>query len=1270
MRGPSALLHTQTSTDLDSVSDNFDSGTQVSTDTDNFSCALCHSIVGTRKLTAHVQNVHSRLPVELLNCVDFQHPSGREWSECNGCRKAYLDVTKHRNCRGNCSNVTWAEANGELILDGSICPLCPDPQNQRGSQFARREDFISHVANYHNDLPVEFLSQLWPDSWSTCRFCSRLVHADQRGTHDGVCTGRAANAGSHQVDSSAITEQALDGAEVGAIDERVLDGADDHLDDFVNGDDAHPVANLDDVAIDLSCADAVELVSWFHYDLWSIAPTWHAKIRDISYGLLRGIVDPSNDSSLSDRNLLAFFLFPGIIEFVRRKRERGIVTTLLDDISSDSNAAVFIIKHAQVLRLRFPHQDGSQADPATSPPQNPELRRATQRRDLVASFNKSYKNGRLKQAKSNLMALKELSQGQRPPERLSREDELANVRNLFPAATARDTLPAQDTLPNGRPLPPPLQISPNHVRDIIPQLDTDTSAGVSGFTMAYFKLLFGGRAVQADGSVSPPTEAQTMLAAVYNRALSNSGTPLLRALLTGSRVVVIPKKNDETNRRGRPLGIGEVVFRVLGKIVGNIMGKKLSPVLAPLQIGVGVKDACAMIPRILQGAFDRGLAVLAIDFENAFSSIPLGKVYEQLLELAPELIAIFRFSYGAPGELRNSHGELIHMCCTGLRQGDPLAVLLFCIGIHALLVELDNIRQEEIDYKRPELLALGQPDDGLSLTFIDDRYDCMPVPVATPYFHRANEAVFRYGLRANFLKFVVAALNLDLLEQDNFVSQIRQSTEGLIALGVPVGQRDYVYRTLQDEVQKRMLAPEHLLLDQPAAMFRLLSVCVNPSIVHHRRATSYESVKPIFQQWDEGIEKLMKAIFDVKIQDVDSDGTRLPLEAVEHDIGLLHNRMVLLLRAPRALGGLGVSPHFGMEAERAELIIRLRIHSLVLDHPTLSVCQFPDPNQNNDTRIGKSNDYRELVAQHTTLEQDNGDFYTNMRLQTAPNQLQAAITAVYKALLRQLLERLGSLHADRYYLAYLRSILEDAGSGPMAWAKGWFKRDLPGFKQVLQMYFGFPSIPLQFPRGRRGYRCMCQFRASGNPGDEDPSTPAGFGHPLCCLELKGRRNERHKCIVSALVSLIKDLHPDYSVAEEIVVGHDQSTARDVRADIVVKDSLGRLLHVIDVAVVTPACSTYTRDGSVRADRNKDAAAAAAEAEKRRHYERVVAAPVIQPFVLEATGRFGPAAKAFTQSICGDNTYRRSQFLTQCSWVLAVGVGQMVDIAGRFLRAYD
>jgi hypothetical protein len=428
-------------------------------------------------------------------------------------------------------------------------------------------------------------------------------------------------------------------------------------------------------------------------------------------------------------------------------------------------------------------------------------------------------------------------------------------------------------------------------------------------------------------------------------------------------------------------------------------------------------------------------------------------------------------------------------------------------------------------------------------------------------------------------------------------------------------------------------------------------------------------VKPIFQEWDKGIDQLMKAIFDVKVQDVDSDGARLSPEDIEHDIGLLHNRSALLLRAPRSLGGLGVSPHFGMEAERAELIIGLRIQSLVHDHPSLSVCQFPDPNQNSDTRIGKTNDYRDLVAQHTTLEQDNGDFYTHMRLQTAPTQLQAAITAVYKALLQQLLERLGSLHADRYYLAYLRSILEDSGSGPMAWTKGWYKRDLPGFKQVLQLYFGFPSTPMQFPRGRRGYRCMCQLRA-GNPGDEDPTAPSGFGHPLCCQELKGRRNERHKCVVKALIGLIKDLHPDYAVTEEVVVGFDQSTAQDVKADIVVRDSLDRLLHVVDVAVVTPACTTYTCDGSVRADRRKDAAAAATEASKRRHYERVVAAPAIQPFVLEATGRFGPAAKAFTQLICGENTYRRSQFLTQCSWILAVGVGQMVDIAGRYLRAYD
>jgi Reverse transcriptase (RNA-dependent DNA polymerase) len=1203
----------------------------------------------------HIEDRHSNLKAASLEIL---WPGA--WEDCSDCGACfhvpYRDIHRERCGRSLASAPSYPSTT---LISSSVSSSLPPTGSGSMSGIGSSRDSLSAITS----------SQV--GSSSSSRGSSRSVstsiaNAGQSSSSSGTQQPRSrsfrgsAAGGSRSRTGNAPTSSSASREASEGIGESPQEDSPVH-------EDPEAAVNHDDVSVDLSIADAYSLLSWFHFNLHRIAHQWVADIRALNLILLERHMDASRGNVINDRNFLASMLLPGIIEFIRRDAQRGLVKPTLASFIAAPDAATAIIRRALNLRESFPHVVRRQ-DMDNTASLDAEQQRNVQERDLRQMYNQSYKNGRYKNAKNNLYAIQNLSRGIQPPARLTRQQELENIERLFPEANDMDSFPAADVSLDGQPLPDALAVSAEHVRDILPKLDKDTAPGTSGMTMAYFMVLFGGRSIRSDGSVCPPTAEQVLLTSLYNKVLTNSTTELVRTVLTGSRVVIIPKKGNSAVSVGRPLGIGEILYRVLGKIVSTIVGKKLADVMSPLQMAVGVKDSCIIMARVLQQLYDDGFAIIALDLENAFNTVRRRRIYDACRELAPELLGILRFSYADKSELRDSHGEFVRWCETGVRQGDPLSMLFFCLAIHKPLQEMEACRQAATRRAIAESSVDERIRGGLTFAYADDAFVATEVQIVADLFPQLVAIVERHGFQVNVIKCSITADNLDRL---GFLFQdVIQSTAGHVHLGTPIGKPEYVKAELAGIVAKRLLDPDCIRgVVKAAEIFRLVSLCVNPSVVYLRRAAGYNPAKDALLSFDSGIEKVLRDALEVTEQTVDSDGTELSDDDIRLDTGLLHNRFNRLLRTPRALGGLGVYSHFGMEGERSELLVRLRVDAFVRKHGALSLCRFPDPNTQDDIRIGQSEDISDLVTRYTTLATDNDEFYCNMSLTTAPNLTRQAINAVRKAQMEQLYERLLSLEEDHPYLAYLRSATEDAGSGPLAWLKGCFGNEMRYFKEVIQFYLGFPSSPSQVPAGHRGYRCLCQLRRPRPASAPDPTRPCGFGHQAMCGECKKRINVRHRVLTEATASLLKEMLPTSTITLEPTVGTNARSGEAVVADILVKDAQGNVQYVLDVAVVMPSAQTYLRR-SVGAHKYKDAAAIHEEQDKRRIYTPFVPGPKIIPFVLETTGRFGPSAKAFVKQICGDNTFRRSQFITQCSFILANGVGQMVQISHKYLVTFN
>ncbi len=101
-----------------------------------------------------------------------------------------------------------------------------------------------------------------------------------------------------------------------------------------------------------------------------------------------------------------------------------------------------------------------------------------------------------------------------------------------------------------------------------------------------------------------------------------------------------------------------------------------------------------MITRELHGKGGEEMCLIKIDLENAFNRQSRRRIFEDLYNIAPGLAQLFRVFYGQPSCLYLASGEHIGTSATGVRQGDPLAMLFFSVGQQPTVVALSAVVQQ------------------------------------------------------------------------------------------------------------------------------------------------------------------------------------------------------------------------------------------------------------------------------------------------------------------------------------------------------------------------------------------------------------------------------------------------------------------------------------------------------------------------------------------------------------------------------------------------
>ena len=178
----------------------------------------------------------------------------------------------------------------------------------------------------------------------------------------------------------------------------------------------------------------------------------------------------------------------------------------------------------------------------------------------------------------------------------------------------------------------------------------------------------------------------TTLALAARSLCTEEGDGRHLSAFTAARLIPLDKSPGV-----RPIAVGEVFRRIIGKAVARVVERDVLDSTAPLQLCVGVPSACEAAIHAMDSLF-RGTdveAILLVDASNAFNALNRKAAMHNIPVVCPALGRVFENTYRQPCRLFVAGGGEI-ASQEGTCQGDPLAMAAYAVAVMPLIKRLSD----------------------------------------------------------------------------------------------------------------------------------------------------------------------------------------------------------------------------------------------------------------------------------------------------------------------------------------------------------------------------------------------------------------------------------------------------------------------------------------------------------------------------------------------------------------------------------------------------
>ena len=788
------------------------------------------------------------------------------------------------------------------------------------------------------------------------------------------------------------------------------------------------------------------------------------------------------------------------------------------------------------------------------------------------------------------------------------------------------------------------------LREVLGGLSKQKASGADTTTNTFLRRVF------QDGEA---TAVETVLHPFAAMCLAGTVHPDAMAFLQASRLALVPKIDEEAAPPPpgqppppidfRPLGIGGSLIRLVSAAVCTQEGSAVGEALAPLQLAVRVTDGTCIMVGMAQATFTHGRSgvrdcdVLKTDLKNAYGTVTRNAILRGLYKYAPRLVRWFIICYGGATKLFHSVHGFVGWVRTGVKQGDPMATILFAVALQEAIIHIDgHVRSTHPDSETAR--AGGFADD---CNLYGDGEQLLDNIVG--YAETIKDLTGMELCLPKCRLLVSSGVVTQRLQEKAETHGIKIVTEGMVIMGVPVGTDTFIWNDLQKRIDS--LLRDLVALDYFTAhgQWALLRMCVNQRPVYLQRMLGLQHGTEAFVRFDGAVTDKLLGIMGIHLPS-ERDRARervaalrsLPLNlsgGAMRSIASEHTRAKMLYLCRD-----NIARFFKRYAERdgpLGEIMRRQWRATTL--PVLTIRQATEPAPGTDMGDEMSPALKghalggipETSVEGGTIsgDPDTTDACTRPGAKKlATGRALAADLILHSRTLREM--RDSEHQHDKFLAAHVLSS-SCANSGVVVQAAPTTAAHVQDarLRHILRLRFGVPCVmPLD------QWRCNCSAHAGPrhsafvervvepNDGDQTAGTFAAEPlHGLYCRRRWMRVMKRHDYIRDALCQALERI-PGVRATREPRVENPQDGGDQRRGDIRVhKDGT---TWVVDVGVVCPGTARYVGEGAATVP---GTAAAVYEGAK---FDKYSDQPNFVPFIVETGGRVGVAGRRFLDTLIG------------------------------------